>query len=157
MSAAQVNGIRLSLAGASALPLAVTSRGSPSYDGPRNFFTVSLENVSTRRLTLPFDELRRNVVRVYRNPSTGAEITDNRTPPPKLDGSVEELAPGETKTFQVIFEYPARLATMEHGVALLHFCVKWESDWLRKSAYAASAYTWNEPFELCQEIRVLDR
>jgi hypothetical protein len=35
--------------------------------------------------------------------------------------------------------------------------VKWESDWLRRSAYAPGAYDWNESFELCREIRITDK
>jgi len=156
MSETVVNEVRLSLAGPQTLPLSIVLRDSPTYDGPRNFFTVSLKNESGKTRALPFDELRRNIVTIYRNPVTSAEIIDNRTPPPKFDGSVEALAPGQNKTFLVIFEYPASIATMNNGVAVLQFCVKWESDWLRKSAYAPGVYDWNESFELCREIRIVD-
>lgn len=151
-----IDGIRLSLSGPETLPLPVVLRDSPAYDGPRNFFKVSLKNESGQPRSLPFDELRRNVVLVYRNPATDAEVVDNRTPPPKLDGSVERLAPGETKTFEVVFEYPAQIATMEKRVAVLQFCVKWEADWLRSTAYAPGAYDWNASYELCNEIRIFD-
>ena len=151
-----IDGIRLSLSGPETLPLSVVLRDSPAYDGPRNFFKVSLKNESHQPRSLPFDELRRNIVLVYRNPATDAEVVDNRTPPPKLDGSVEGLTPGETKTFEVVFEYPAQIATMEKRVAVLQFCIKWETDWLRSAAYASGAYDWNESFELCNEIRLVD-
>lgn len=156
MSEVLIDGIRLSLAGPARLPLAVVLRDSPGFDGPRNFFEVSLKNESSQTRTLPFDELRRNVVLVYRNPATQAEIVDNRTPPPKLDGSVETLSPGATKTFQVAFEYPTSIVTMEKREAALQFCVKWESDWLRHQAYAPGAFDWNASFEVCDELRVVD-
>lgn len=156
MSETIIKDVRVALAGPQKLPLSAALRGGPAYDGPRNFFTVSLTNESRNARTLPFDELRRNIVRIYRNPDMSTEIIDNRTPPPKLDGSVEQLAPGETKTFQVVFDYPASIATMTNHVALLRFCIKWESDWLRKSAYQPGSYDWNESFELCHEIRVID-
>lgn len=156
MSQTVVKDIRLSLTGPQTLPLAIALRDSPAYDAQRNFFTVSMRNESGAPRTLPFDELRRNIVLVYRNPATAAEVVDNRSPPPKLDGSVEKLAPGETKTFEVIFDYPSSIATMKDHVAVLQFCVKWESGWLRKSAYAPNAYNWNESFELCREIRIVE-
>jgi hypothetical protein len=151
-----IKDIRLSLTGAQTLPLAVVLRKSPAYDAQRNFFTVTLKNESGETKKLPFDELRRNVVLVYRNPATGAEIVDNRTPPPKRDGSVEKLASGETKSFQVVFEYPGSIATMKDHVAVLQFCVKWEASWLRAADYTPGAFDWNESFELCQEIRIFD-
>ena len=89
-------------------------------------------------------------------PDTGAEVVDNRTPPPKLDGAVEKLAPAETKTIEVVFEYPAGIATMKNKVAVLQFCAKWQSEWLRKAAYAPGSYDWNESFEVCSEIRIID-
>ena len=156
MTETMIDGIRLSLSGPETLPLSVVSRDSPAYDAPRNFFTVSFRNESDRTRSLPFDELRRNTSLVYRNPATDAEVFDNRTPPPKLDGSVEGLAPGETKTFEVVFAYPAQIATMEKRVAVLQFCVKWETDWLRGAAYAPGAYDWNPSYELCNEIRIVD-
>jgi len=156
MSELVIKGIRLSLAGAQTLPLSVMRRDTPAYDGPRTFFTVSLKNESDGTRILPLDELRRNVVLVYRNPSTGAEVVDNRTPPPKRDGSVEALAKGEAKTFQVVFAYPQTIAVMRDHVAVLQFCVKWVGSWLRASTYAPGAYDWNESFELCREIRILD-
>jgi len=156
MSETVVKEIRISFTGPQTIPLSVALRDSPAYNGPRNFFTVALKNNSRNTKTLPFDELQRNTVTKYRNSVTGAEIIDNRTPPPKLDGSVVKLAPGDTKTFQVVFEYPATIASMKNGVVVLQFCVKWENDWLRKSAYAPGAYDWNESFELCREIRITD-
>lgn len=156
MSEIVTKNVRISFTGPEALPLPVVLRDSPAYDGPRTFFTVTLKNESGRKTNLPFDELRRNIVLIYRNPATRAEIIDNRSPPPKLDGSVEELAPGESKKFQVIFDYPAEIATMKDRVALLRFCVKWDNGWLRKAAYAAGAYDWNESFELCNEIRIVE-
>lgn len=156
MSQTVVKNIRVSLAGPETLPLSLVLRDSPAYDGPRNFFTISLKNESGSKKILPFDELRRNIVLIYRNSVTAAEIIDNQSPPPKLDGSVEELVPGETKAFPVIFDYPARIATMSDRIAVLRFCVKWDSVWLRKSAYVLGAYDWNESFELCREIRIVD-
>jgi hypothetical protein len=157
MSEITVKQVRISFSGPETLPLPVVRRGSPKYDGPRNFFTVSLRNDSATKRTLPLPELRENVVMKYQNPATGAEIVDNETPPPDFEGAVEDLAPGETKTFQVVFEYPERIATFKDRVAVLRFCVKWESDWLRRSAYAPGAYDWNESFELCREIRITDK
>ena len=156
MSDQVVNGVRLSLAGPQTLPLAVVRRGSPTFDNARAFFTVSMTNESGGRKTLPFDELRRGVVLVYRNPSTGAELVDNRTPPPKRDGSVEALPPGGTKTFQVVFDYPASIATFKDHVAALQFCVKWESKWLRTETYRPGSYDWNESYEVCHEIHIVD-
>lgn len=146
--------VRLSFTGPQTLPLPVVLRDSPAYDAPRNFFTVTLKNESSKQQTIPFDELQRNTITKYRNPDTGAEIVNNRTPPPKQDGAVLVLAPGETKSFQVVFEYPAKLQDLKNKVAELSFCVKWESSWLRKQAYAPDAYNWNESFELCREIRI---
>ncbi len=156
MSETVMHTIRLSFDGPESLPLPVVLRDNPAYDGPRNFFTVSLKNESDRRVLLPFDELKRNVVMVYRNPDTGAEEVDNRIPPPKMDGAVEPLEPGETKSFQVVFEYPANLATMKSRVATLEFCVRWKKEWLRDSAYPKGAYDWNESYELCRQIRIID-
>jgi hypothetical protein len=156
MSSTVINGVHLSLSGPDTLPLAVVRRGSPDYDAEAAFFTVSLKNESEDTKTLPFDELRRNVVLNYRNQETAAEYSDNRTPPPKFDGAVQVLPPGKTKKFEVVFDYPAGIATMKNRVAVLWFCVKWESKWLRKSAYAPGAYDWNESFELCREIRIVD-
>jgi len=157
MSETVIKGIRLTFTGPDTLPLSVVLRDSPAYDGPRNFFTVSLKNESGKTKTLPFDEIRENTITKYRNPDTGAEIVDNQTPPPKFNGSVEKLAPGETKTYEAVFEYPASIATMKNKVAVLQFCAKWQSDWLRKAAYAAGSYDWNESFELCREIRIVDQ
>lgn len=156
MSDLLLNGIRLSLDTPEALPLSAVLRGTPKYDAPRTFFTVSLKNESGKKRVLPFDELRRSTVRVYRNPATGAEIVDNRTPPPKRDGSVDEIAPGATRTFQVVFEYPKSIAVMKERVAVLQFCVKWDATWLRANTYTPGSYDWNESFEICRQIRILD-
>lgn len=157
MQETKINGIHLSLAGPEKLPLSMVLRSSPTYDGSSNFYTVSLRNDSNRNLKLPFDELSRNTVTKYRDMSTSAEFTDNRTPPPKLDGAVEQFTPGEIKTFQVVFEYPLRIATMNNGIANILFCVKWEGDWLRKSSYVNESFDWNESFELCREICIVDK
>jgi hypothetical protein len=154
MSETVIDGIHLSLSGPETLPLSVVLRGSPTYDGPRCFFNVSVKNESDRTRSLPFDEMRRNIVSIYRN-SAGAERVDNRTPPPKAVGTVEALPPGVTKSFQVVFEYPASIAIMKKREALFQFCIKWESAWLRSTAYAPDAYDWNPSFELCREIRII--
>ena len=156
MSEKVIKQIRLSFTGPESLPLAVVRRESPDYDGPRSYFTVSLKNESDGPVSLPLDELKRNVVMVYRNPATGREKVDNRTPPPKMDGAVESLQAGKTTSFQVVFEYPADLATTKNRVAELEFCVKWKKEWLRDSAYAPRAYNWNESYELCRQIRIVD-
>ncbi len=156
MSEIIVEGIRLSMEGANSFPLAVMHPDSPDYDRASQFFTVSLTNLSDRRKTLPFDELSRNYSRVYRNPATGEELFDNEIPPPKDDGSVEKLAPGSTKTFIVVFEYPEEIVKFENGKVTLQFCAKWEDSWLRKAAYKPGAYDWNESFELCHEIIITD-
>ena len=156
MSETIINGVRVSFEGPPELPLSVVLRESPAYDAPRNFFTVLLKNVSGQVKTLPFDEIRRNTITKCRNPTTAAEIVDNSTPPPKRDGAVEELAPGETKSFQVVFEYPPEIVTMKNRLTILHYCVEWKGEWLRKAAYAAGAYDWNESFELCREIRIVE-
>jgi hypothetical protein len=157
MSTTVIKGIRLTLSGPTILQLSVVRRGSPDYNAEATFFTVSLKNESDGPKTLPFDELRRNVALKYRNPVTASEILDNRTPPPKLDGSVQKLLPGKTEKFEVVFDYPAAIAPMKDGVAVLWFCVNWKSDWLRKSAYVDGAYDWNESFELCREVRIKDK
>ncbi|EJO80364.1 hypothetical protein FFZ99_08415 [Leptospira interrogans] len=157
MSEQIIKGVSLSLKGPSTLPLSVVLRESPDYDGSRNLFTVSLKNESSRTIKLPLDELRRNVVLVYRNSFTGAEIIDNRTPPSKLDGSIEKLGPGETKAFQVVFAYPEVIASQKGRAEAFTFCVKWDANWLRTSAYSPNAYDWNESFLLCQEIRIVER
>lgn len=151
-----VDEMRITLGGPKTLPLSVTLRGSPSYDGQRNFFTVSFKNESKRTRRIPFEELRRNVITKYLNPATGAELVHNRTPPPKRNGSVEEFAPGEIKTFQVVFEYPTSIASMKDREAVIRFCIKWESQWLRKAAYADDAFDWNGSYELSEEIRILE-
>jgi len=156
MSEVVINGIQLSLAGPGVLPLSVVLRDSPAYDGPRNFFTVSMKNESGHVKTLPFDELSRNIVLVYRNPATGDEIIDNKTPPPKLDGAVEKLGPGATMEFQVVFAFPDTIAVLEEGKAALQFCVKWEDSWLRSTAYSPESFDWNESFELCREIQIVE-
>jgi hypothetical protein len=131
------------------------TRGDPAYDASRNLFTVTLRTDSSRPKTLPLPEISRNSITKYRNPETGVEVVDNRTPPPRLDGAVETLAPGESKQFQVVFEYPARIATSTADVVVLQFCVTWNRDWLRKSAYLPGSYDWNESFEVCREIRIV--
>lgn len=156
MSETIVKEMKVSLTGPQTLPLSVVRRGSPSYDPERNFFTITLENQSSETRTMPFDEIGQNVVLIYRNPQTKRGFTDNRTPPPDPEPPVEKIGPGVTRSFQVVFDYPGSIAKMEKGVAVLQFCVKWQSEWLRKSAYAPSAYDWNESFELCREIRITD-
>lgn len=156
MSELVVEGVRLTLTGPETLPLAAVHPDSPAYDPSRAFFTVALRNESRRRRILPFDELRRNVVLVYRDRSTGAEFVDNRTPPPRRNGAVEELPVGGDKSFQVVFAYPETIARLEDGAAALQFCVRWDRDWLRADEYAPGAYDWNETFELCRELRVVD-
>jgi hypothetical protein len=156
MSETVLQGVVISLSSPQTLPLAVVTRGNPAYDAQRNFFTVSLKNESGIPKTLPFREISRNSITKYRNPETGAEVVDNRTPPPRLDGAVESLAPGESKHFQVVFEYPAEIATMTENAAILQFCVAWNQDWLRKTAYAPGSYDWNESFEVCREIRIVN-
>lgn len=156
MSELLINGIRLSFIGRQVLPLSVILRDSPNYDGASNFFTVSLKNESSSIKALPFDELRRNTITKYKNTETAVEFVNNKVPPPRPHGLIEEFNPGETKSFQVVFEYPTSIVTMHNRVATLQFCVKWQSDWLRKSTYTAGSYDWNESFEICREIRIID-
>jgi hypothetical protein len=155
MSETVLQDVVVSLSGPQSLPLAVVTRGDPAYDARQNFFTVSLRNESDKPKTLPLPEIGRHSVTKYRNPETQAEVVDNRTPPPRLNGAVETLAPGESKHFQVVFEYPARIATRKANVEILQFCVAWNHDWLRKSAYVPGSYDWNESFEVCREIRIV--
>lgn len=154
MSDLLIDGIRVSFSGPQSLPLAVVTRGNPAYDGPRSYFTLTLKNESDRPRSLPFDEISRNTVRVYGNPATRAQVVDNRAPPPKLDGEVEPLAPGGAKSFQIVFAYPAGIATMNQGVADLRFCAKWEAAWLRSTSYQAGSYDWNASFQLCRNLRI---
>lgn len=156
MSQITLNGIHLSLTGPSSLPLSVVLRDSPTYDGPRNFFTVSLTNSTSQTLSLPFDEMQRNIALAYREPATREEKVNNQTPPPKMDGAVLQLLPDESKSFQVVFEYPIDLAKMKRGVAEIEFCVRWQKEWLRATAYASNPYDWNESYELCHLIRIVD-
>ncbi len=156
MSETVINGIKLSFTGPEQLPLSVVLRDSPAYDGPCNFFTVSFTNKSGRTRKLPFDELQRNVVMRYRNPVSHAEEVDNQTPPPKMDGAVDTLVVGETKMFQVIFNYPTQIVTMKDNIAVIEFCVQWKKEWLRDQAYTEVAYDWNESYQLCRQIRIVD-
>jgi hypothetical protein len=155
MSETVIKDVRLTFSGPESLPLAVVTRGNPAYDGERAFFTVSVRNNSDKPRALPLPEIRRHCVTKYRNPETGAEFVDNRTPPPKLDGAVETVAAGETKQFKVIFEYPERIAARKDATSIFQFCVAWNREWLRKSAYTPGSYDWNESFELCREIRIV--
>ena len=156
MSEIVVQDVRVTFSGPSSLPLPVVTRGNPAYDAPRNFFTVSLKNESDKTKKLPLPEITQGCITKYRNPDTGAEFVDNRTPPPRLDGAVEALAPGQTKSFQVVFEYQPQIAERKNGGAVIQFCAVWNRDWLRKAAYTAGAYNWNESFELCREVQILD-
>lgn len=156
MSEIVLQDVRVTLSGPESLPLPVVTRGNPAYDGPRNFFTVSFKNESGQTKKLPLPEISRGSVARYRNPDTGAEFVDNRTSPPRFDGAVEALAPGETKNFQIIFEYPPKIAARRNGAAVIQFCAVWNRDWLRKNAYPAKAYDWNESFDLCREVRIVD-
>lgn len=157
MSEIVIDGIRLRLAGPDRLPLSVVDPASESYDREQAFFELSFTNESTSGRTLPFDELSRNTSALYRNPASGHESFDNRTPPPRMDGSVESIAPNQTKMFQVVFDYPEELAPVENGVALVQFCVKWEESWLRAAAYQPNAYDWNHSYELCANILIIDQ
>jgi hypothetical protein len=150
-----IDGIRVSFSGPQSLPLAVVTRGDPAFDGSRSLFTVTLHNESDRERRLPLDELGRSIVRVYGNPATRAESIDNRTAPPRAVGIVEVLPPGATRDVQVPFAYPASIATLEHGVAQLRFCVRWESGWLRSASYPSGAVDWNPSFELCGDVRIV--
>jgi hypothetical protein len=155
MSETVRNQVRISFTGPQELPLGVVLRSSPAYHGPSNFFTITMKNESNHSRTLPFPEIQRNTITIYRNPATGAESIDNRTPPPRMDGAVEVLAPGESKSYQLVFAYPAQIATRKDRVAVLQFCAKWEADWLRRTAYAPGSFDWNESFTLCRELRIV--
>jgi hypothetical protein len=150
-----IDGIRVTFSGPRSLPLAVVTRGDPAFDGSRSIFTVTLRNESDRERRVPLDELRRSLVRVYVNPATRAESIDNRGAPPRAAGIVEALPPGATRDVQVPFAYPVSIATMEHGVAQLRFCVRWESGWLRSASYPSGTIDWNPSFELCEDVRIV--
>lgn len=150
-----VRGVRIRFSGAESLPLAVVQRSSPAYDSARNFFTVTMKNESSQTLHLPFDEISRNTVLVYRHPVTHEVSLDNRTPPPRKQGLVTELLPGALQSYQVVFEYPQQMAAIANGVAEVQFCVRWQSDWLRQNSYEPGSYNWNESFELCQQVKIM--
>jgi hypothetical protein len=156
MSEAVVQDVVVSLAAPQSLPLAVVRRGTPAFDPEQTFFTVLVSNKSDKPKRLPFSEISRNVATKYRNPETGAEVVNNRTPPPRLDGAVETLAPGASKQFQVVFEYPDGIATRQASVEPIQFCVQWNRDWLRQATYTPGSYDWNESFEVCREIRIVN-
>lgn len=156
MSDTVIDGIRISFAGPSRLPLSVVSRKSPQYDAKRTFFTVTLKNESPDTHKLPFDELRRTIVLVYGNPETKEQEVDNHSPPPRRVGLVETVPPGEQREFQVVFEYPARIAPLKDGGVHLRFCVRWESAWLRAATYTTERYDWNPSFQLCRDVHVVD-
>ncbi len=156
MSELEINGIQLSLIGPRTLPLSAVQPGNPNYDAQKGFFTISMKNGSDSDKQIPFDEISRNTVMIYRNPATEKEILDNRVPPPKEEGIVEKFSPGEIKSYQVVFAYPESLAQYENKVAQLQFCVKWDNKWLRVSTYPSNAFDWNESFELCRNIEITD-
>lgn len=155
MSDTVIDGIRISFSGPDRLPLSVVSRASPSYDAPRNFFTVTLKNESPTSRKLPFDELKRTIVLVYGNPETKQQEIDNKSPPPRRVGIVETVPPGEQREFQVLFEYPAQIAPLKDGSVQLRFCVRWESAWLRSASYPADSYDWNPSFQLCRDLQIV--
>ncbi len=155
MSDTVIDGIRISFSGPDSLPLGVVLRGSPAYDAPRNFFTVTLRNESPSSRNLPLDELKRSIVLVYGNPETKEQEIDNKSPPPRRVGIVEMLPPGEQRQFQVIFAYPANIAPIKNGVANLRFCVRWESTWLRAATYPTDSYDWNPTFQLCRDLKIV--
>lgn len=154
MSETVIDGIRISFAGPDQLPFKVVSRDSPAYDAPRNFFTVTMKNESPASRKLPFDELRRTIVLVYGNPDTKEQEVDNESPPPRRVGLVEKLPPGEQRQFQVVFAYPARIATLKNGSVRLRFCVRWEAAWLRVASYTADTCDWNQSFQLCRDLQI---
>jgi hypothetical protein len=156
MSTAVVGGIQITLTGPESLPQSAVRPASPTYNPTRGTFTVVLKNETSARKVLPFDEISRNIALVYRNPSTRAELVDNHPPPPKRNGAVEAFAAGASRSFDVIFTYPESIATMKDHIAVLSFCIKWESNWLRAEYYRPKSYDWNESFEVCRQIRVLD-
>jgi hypothetical protein len=147
-------GIQLSLTAPDPLRAAAVQPGSPGFDMSQTIFRVTLRNVSTQPITLPFDEIRRNVVRVYTNLETNVVHTDNRTPPPTRKGLVETLAPGQGREITVQFHYPDMLVTDPSKEIKLRFCVQWRREWLRSQYYQAGSYQWNESFDVCKDIRI---
>ncbi len=156
MSEVQVDSMRISLTGPASLERSVIERTSPSYDGQQALFKVTITNASGDFRRLPFDELARHVVRVYRHPATKAEWIDNRTPPPKMNGAVIALAPGASRGFPLLFEFPSRLLEQDAKTQQVQFCARWDSTWLREAAYAPQAFDWNQGFEVCTDLRLVD-
>jgi hypothetical protein len=147
-------GIQLTITAPDHLRAAAVQQGSPEFDMNQTIFRVTLRNVSTQPITLPFDEIRRNVVRVYTNLATSVVHTDNRIPPPTRKGLVETLAPGQSREITVQFHYPDMLVSSTDKELKLRFCVQWRREWLRSQYYQPGSYQWNEPFDVCKDIRI---
>lgn len=142
------NGIQLSMAAPTPMYAAAIEPGSPAFDINQTVFRLTMKNVSSLPITLPFEEIRRNSVRVYRNLEGVVVHTDNRTPPPTRKGLVESVLPGESCEIAVQFhsalmgpvKYPSR------------FCLQWRSEWLQAKYYKEGSYQWNQSFEICANL-----
>jgi len=156
MSSIEKDGVSLTLTGPDALPLAVANRMGSEYNMERCLFQLAVKNVSDTVKNMPYDELKGGTIQVYRRIQDKKEIIDNRTKPPKKKGIVDRFLPGEEKSHSVLFEYQPAIAKYEHNIAKIQFCVKWDAGWLRASSYDSGAVDWNESFELCREIRIID-
>ena len=150
-----VNGMKITLSGSGEFKLSQIHPDSLAYDLGAKLYSVTFSNVSDEDKILPFDELSRTIGFIYRNPVSDEELFDLHPPPPKDDGAVERFSPGSSKSFNLNFEYPESIVTMKDGKAALQFCLKWEDSWLRAAAYKPDSFNWNESFELCQDVIIV--
>jgi hypothetical protein len=150
-----LTGLQLTLTAPAQVRAAVLRPDDPAFDMDQTLFRLTLKNVGPQPITLPFQEIRRNVVRVYTDLATGAVHTDNRTPPPTRKGIVDTLAPDESREIVVQFQYLAMLDSGRKGPFDILFCVRWRPEWLRSQYYQPASYQWNEAFDVCTNLRIV--
>lgn len=156
MSEKTINGISVNISGPQSLPISIASDKSPKHVPSKTFFTITVKNETDSNVVIPFDEISRNRIRIYRNPETGAEYINNRTPPPRAEGIVADFSPNESKSFQAVFDFPEAIAKFTDKKTTIQFCVQWEKKRLRSATYTENSFDWNEDFEICQEIVIID-
>lgn len=153
-SEVEIDGITVTLTGPEVLPLGVVVRGDPAWDASRALHTVTLKNVSARARTVPLDELQRAIVRVYADPTTGEQVIDAVSAPPRREARVTTLQPGEPRDLQVVFDPPATRVT-KGRTSNLDFCVRWDAAWLRVESHPTPP-DWNHTFELCRSLQIVE-
>jgi hypothetical protein len=151
-----VAGIQLSLTGPEQLRAAAVRLDSPTYDMNQTFFRLIMRNAGGHPITMPLAEIRRNVMRVYTNLETGRSEMLDEPLPPIPQGLVETIAPGESREITVQFIYPEALVERPRKVLDIRFCVRWRPEWLRSQYYEPGSYQWNEPFDVCTDVTIVD-